>query len=677
MAASVLGKRNRHAADFTITVPPPPLNLTPVSKKTTKPPARKTTRTSIPSRANGDFESAVCGVLETVDEERTPPKRQKRARSPLFGLVLDEEVENASPSEVAKAAAPVTPSKFTSPTKKRLVGGVENIPPRTPRHRDSYSNGGGIQKIPLTPRHRVSLVGKPMTPRSQPGTPSSRFDGIPSVLGAARSMFARGAAPGKIIGRTEEREKLAEYLGTRVENGKGGCLYISGPPGTGKSALLGETLSEVQSESDTTVQKAYVNCMVMKDPKGIYARLLEEFWTENMGDVESKDGMDELEKLFVAPKGKKNADKDKRVFVVVLDEIDHLLTKDQEILYSIFEWSLAAHSRLILIGIANALDLTDRFLPRLKARNLRPQLLPFHPYSAPQIAAVISTRLKSLLPEDAPDKNYVPFIHPVAIQLCAKKVAATTGDLRKAFDMCRRGLELLESELKEKARKEHAAQQEQEFELKMGMTPLATTLERMPLGEINNVGSTPANSRRLSSPPPASAAPSVPCTPSKRQGIVMPTYNVVSGPRVMITHIARVSSAAFGGSAVSRVKTLNLQQKAVLCACCVSERRTGTAPTMRTLYTSYTKMCKKDRLLAALTNTEFRDVVGGLESAGVVSLSTVGAVGMGTPSKKGRGGGGGSSGSQDDRKVSCLVREVELQQNVAEVGPILSNIFLD
>ena len=52
--------------------------------------------------------------------------------------------------------------------------------------------------------------------------------------------------------------------------------------------------------------------------------------------------------------------------MVVLDEIDYLKTKDQDVLYKLFEWTSLPQSQLVLIGISNALDLTDRILPRLE-----------------------------------------------------------------------------------------------------------------------------------------------------------------------------------------------------------------------------------------------------------------------------------------------------------------------
>ncbi len=55
--------------------------------------------------------------------------------------------------------------------------------------------------------------------------------------------------------------------------------------------------------------------------------------------------------------------------MLILDEIDNLNTKDHDVLYKLFEWPNLPESRFVLIGIANALDLIDRILPRLKSKN--------------------------------------------------------------------------------------------------------------------------------------------------------------------------------------------------------------------------------------------------------------------------------------------------------------------
>jgi cell division control protein 6 len=54
------------------------------------------------------------------------------------------------------------------------------------------------------------------------------------------------------------------------------------------------------------------------------------------------------------------------LYILVLDEIDQLESKNQDVLYTVFEWPALASSRLALVGIANTLDLTDRVLPRLQ-----------------------------------------------------------------------------------------------------------------------------------------------------------------------------------------------------------------------------------------------------------------------------------------------------------------------
>lgn len=512
-----------------------------------------------------------------------------------------------------------------------------------------------------------------MTPKT-PLTPTV----AQTIYHQARQLFSRSADPGQLIGRDDERSRLREFLARRGVAQSHGCLYVSGPPGTGKSAMVNEITNEVVAES-SSIRKAYVNCMSIKSSKDLYFTLVELLCDES--EIDEEDAVVMLQKAFIPKK------KSQHVSLVVLDEIDHILSLDLESLYRVFEWSMQKSSRLLLVGIANALDLTDRFLPRLKSRNLKPELLPFLPYTAAQIKAIIIRRLKSLLPGDKVDSDFIPFFHPVAIELCSRKVSSQTGDLRKAFEICRRALDLVEIETRTKLETDAKEQFLQ-------MTP-----SRKILSEVNNE----------SSPGKKSAA----ATGRSVTAILSDSVNaltVETAPRVSISHLNKVTSAAFSNGTNQRLKTLNLQQKAALCALHALERRNReairtltpntpskstpstpsskaniAAPTIKTLFDTYAVLCRRSDAVALhpLSSSEFREVVGSLETLSLVA-GVDGKNGSflsnssqpGTPSgRKGRKP-AFVGGSVDDKRVASCVGEKELEQ--AAEGPgadILTSIL--
>ena len=465
-------------------------------------------------------------------------------------------------------------------------GDVVQLPtPQTPRHRDALS-----KRLPVTPRHRVGLTGKPVTPRT-PRTPSSPGN-EPTVYNCARQLFTASANPGRLVGREEERIKLHTFIEEGIKSKFGRCMYVSGPPGTGKSALVSEVCQDIQGTEG--VKTAYINCMSAKCSNDICGKLIREFGDDN-GEADCN-GMRYLQDMLLPRRKTSN-----QVYIVTLDEIDYLLTLDLEVLYTFFQWSLHRSSRLILIGIANALDLTDRFLPRLKARNLKPQLLPFLPYTAPQITSVITTKLSSLsLPDSTMSVEHLPFLHPAAVQLCSKKAAAQSGDLRKAFDIVRRTIELIETETKQKYQSELATKATQ------------SSPSKTPLGENPNLSSPKRTPLTLA----ASLA----------------TLTPLTAPRATIAHVSRVSAAALSNGISQRLQKLNLQQKAALCTLVYHQRasrkkadsivatpsQSSHSPSIRKLYETYCTLCKREDALHPLSNTEFADILGGLETLGLV-----------------------------------------------------------
>lgn len=188
-------------------------------------------------------------------------------------------------------------------------------------------------------------------------------------------------------------------------------------------------------------------------------------------------------------------------------------------------------------------------------------------------------------------------IHPAAIQLCARKTAANTGDLRKAFDICKRGLDLAEEEAKKK----------------ISFTSLSleeTIKHQQQLMQLDN-----------------------------------------SMPKVMISHIAKICSTAFGGTAVQRVKTLNFQQKAVLCSLVLGEKTKAQSLSVHELFEHYGVLCAKDKLFDSLKISEFTEVINTLEACGAVNVSkTV---------RPGR--------IADGKRISAAIQEIDLLRAVDDV----------
>ncbi|PNP41441.1 hypothetical protein TGAMA5MH_06768 [Trichoderma gamsii] len=591
----------------------------------------------------------------------SPSKRLRRCRLASVSFndenqdpdyVVDENVsDNDNDSEGEEVLKEPSPRKF-----KRSVSQTSlksnPVTPSAPRHRDVLGS------YPSTPRHAVMSAGKlfkRLTPQS-PLTPTT----IQTVYHQARQLFARGAEPGQLVGREAEREQLTTFLDRVSTSAPGGCMYISGPPGTGKSAMI-TNIAKTYSEQEG-VRSAYVNCMSIKSSKDLYHTLLAALG-EDGSDLSEAEAISSLQKMFFS-RAKSSA-----TCLVTLDEIDHILTLDLESLYRLFEWSLAKSSKLLLLGIANALDLTDRFLPRLKSKNLKPELLPFLPYTAAQVKNIIITRLKSLMPEGK--EGFVPFIHPAAIELCSRKVSSQTGDLRRAFEICRRALDLVEAETRSK----HEEEARQKF--------LQLTPTKKPLGENINGNSAGGSTRSVFQITTAS----------------LKALTAETAPRASIGHLNKVTAAAFSNGTTQRLKALNLQQKAALCSLVAYENHIRTiakgagapltpsksqtmAPTIKLLFDKYCKLCLRDSVLHPLSSSEFREVVGSLETLGLVNAvegKTGSFIMPQTPSKRGRKV---AAASGDEKRIASCVGDKEMESIAEGVGAdilrtILSGEALD
>lgn len=385
---------------------------------------------------------------------------------------------------------------------------------------------------------------------------------VESVYTKAKGVFQRGASNDSfdyLVGREAEAGQFTQFLKSSITEKKCNSLYISGPPGTGKTAQVNLSLDKLTGASkhvydlySRKVQVLRINCMTVGKADNVFHEIYCHVTGQNHG---RKKSFDDVYSYLTS-----NQDVDS--LVVVLDEMDYLITKDQQVLFQLFQCastlkSLVFSTKLVLIGISNALDLTDKFLPRLRSNGYTPDALQFLPYTSEQIKNVITEKLRSLVDDkENTGTSLVPMMHPVAIQLCCKKCAAVTGDLRKAFDICYKSIEMVERQTKEK----------------------------MSLDDL--------------------------------------TFE--SAPKVLIGDVARVCTATFGDSSLTKIQSLNLLQKAVLCCLFKLDRDTSMTLTVNKLFDFYTKHTAQvaENMLGTLKKGEFLEIISALESSSVILLAS-------------------------------------------------------
>eukprot|EP00775_Hariotina_reticulata_P010397 gene10397-10555_t len=241
------------------------------------------------------------------------------------------------------------------------------------------------------------------------------------------TALSLGSVPASLPCREEERARLKTFV-NRALTEDGGVLYICGVPGTGKTALVMEVLGGVREAGvQAGAQVVAINCLQLPSPQHVFSRLWEKLSGQHQGPARARESLMQL--FGVAGGGSRR----RYSTIIVLDEIDMLMTRDQAVLYQLFDWPHHPGSRLAVIGISNTHDLDQRVLPRIASR-LDQAKLAFAPYNVQQLLTIVNARLQ--------ESGVSGAVEEVAVQLACRKVAAETGDVRRALEMLRRGVEI-------------------------------------------------------------------------------------------------------------------------------------------------------------------------------------------------------------------------------------------
>uniref|UniRef100_A0A9L0R5A3 Origin recognition complex subunit 1 n=1 Tax=Equus caballus TaxID=9796 RepID=A0A9L0R5A3_HORSE len=302
--------------------------------------------------------------------------------------------------------------------------------PRTPS--GASRNLRSSTKLSLqTPSKTPKKTPKPRTPHH--ATPRIRSRNLAaqepaSVLEEARLRLHVSAVPESLPCREQEFQDIYNFVESKLLDQTGGCMYISGVPGTGKTATVHEVIRGLQQAAQANdvppFQYIEVNGMKLTEPHQVYVQILQKLTGQKATAIHAAEL---LAKRF------RTQGSSQETTVLLVDELDLLWTQKQDVMYNLFDWPTHKEARLVVLTIANTMDLPERIMMNRVSSRLGLTRMSFQPYTHSQLQQILGSRLKHLRAfEDD------------AIQFVARKVAALSGDARRCLDICRRATDICE-----------------------------------------------------------------------------------------------------------------------------------------------------------------------------------------------------------------------------------------
>lgn len=227
---------------------------------------------------------------------------------------------------------------------------------------------------------------------------------------------------------------------------------IYGKTGTGKTAVtryVGKELENMSEKMGVKCSVIYVNCEVIDTQYRLLANLARHFgedipmtgWPTDQVFQKFKDALDAKE----------------QVLIVILDEIDKLVKKGDDVLYNLSRMnSNLKQARVSIIGVSNDLKFTDFLDPRVKS-SLGEEEIIYPPYDADQIRDILYQRAAIAYNENVLDSSVIP--------LCAALAAQEHGDARRALDLLRVSGEIAERREEKVVKESHVRTAQDKIEV--------------------------------------------------------------------------------------------------------------------------------------------------------------------------------------------------------------------
>jgi cell division control protein 6 len=249
-----------------------------------------------------------------------------------------------------------------------------------------------------------------------------------------REVLRHDYIPNKLPHRDEQIHCLGGIVAPVLRCSPCSNVFIYGKTGTGKTAVTKYVLNKLSSkahELGVSFEICYVNCRLAGTEYRVLSSLCEA--------LDVKVPFTGLAVGEVFDRFKEGLDQQKKIFIVVLDEIDALIkARGDSLLYELTRVNeTLRHGRISIIGISNDLRFKEFLDPRVLS-SLSEEEMVFRPYDAAELQDILWRRAQLAFFDGA--------LLDSAVALCAALAAAEHGDARRALDLLRVAGELAERE---------------------------------------------------------------------------------------------------------------------------------------------------------------------------------------------------------------------------------------
>ena len=246
-----------------------------------------------------------------------------------------------------------------------------------------------------------------------------------------KDLLRDNHTPSKLPHRTKEIKALSMNLVEALNGNIPSNMTLYGVTGAGKTAVASYVCDQLETKGSRigrNVNTIMVNCRQIDTQYRVLAHIGNSLSESYEIDEIPFTGWP-VDRVF--SELVKRMDAKGGVFIIVLDEIDHLVKKaGDDLLYNLTNLNQSLkNSRSCVIGISNDLKFTDFLDPRVRSRLGQLDVI-FNPYDASQLQDILRQRSATSIKEGVLER----WRH---CQLCAALAAQEHGDARCALELLR------------------------------------------------------------------------------------------------------------------------------------------------------------------------------------------------------------------------------------------------